>query len=373
MAPAGTSAGASTTRPIASHDGQQDAAEEKRARHQHAVVGADARAHQVRHDEADEADRTGQRDRRRPSAPSRRRSRIAETPATSAPACRGPRLADRQQVPLARLTRRSARRATTTTAMNASERPVVDRVEAADQPARDRKRLRHARQPVDQQDQRRARRCWSATPASSRPNDETSPLPGRRAHDERRGRPPRRRARRPDAGDAGRPCASRARWRPPRRATRRPRRRACTASPARRAASPETALPAERQRAAGEQTEQRARQAQLDEDRPVRLLALPARGASRARRADERQHERRDARTHGDDRDPPAARARQLAPSPVARPTPGRPRRRRVEPRREQRRASSDRRRRGSSVGTSRATRRIREHDDAACRTSAPG
>ena len=68
IAPAGISAGASTTRPIASHDGEQHAAEEKRARHQHAVVGADARAHQVRHDQADEADRPGQRDGRLPAS-----------------------------------------------------------------------------------------------------------------------------------------------------------------------------------------------------------------------------------------------------------------------------------------------------------------
>ena len=45
-APAGTSDGAITTRPIASHAAEQDAAAEERARHEHAMVGADARANE---------------------------------------------------------------------------------------------------------------------------------------------------------------------------------------------------------------------------------------------------------------------------------------------------------------------------------------
>ena len=64
MAPAGTSAGAQDAAEGVAR-GEQDAAQQKRTRHHEAIVAADARAQQMRNDEADEPDGSGQRNGRR--------------------------------------------------------------------------------------------------------------------------------------------------------------------------------------------------------------------------------------------------------------------------------------------------------------------
>ena len=142
MAPAGISAGARTTRPSASHE----ASSTPPSRNAHGMSmrwSPPTRAsQQVRHDQADESDRSGQRDGGR--GEQRTRDVAGDQRARHVRAARrGPRLADRQQVPVPRLPDdqdASGHDHATYT----PERRIVDRVEAADQPARNRERLRHA-------------------------------------------------------------------------------------------------------------------------------------------------------------------------------------------------------------------------------------
>ena len=104
IAPAGISAGASSTRPSASHDGQQYSAEQERTWHHEPVVAAEPLPKQMRYDEADEADRTRKRHRRRRQESNRRCIPRLDAASLARPACRGPCLAHGEQVPLAPLT-----------------------------------------------------------------------------------------------------------------------------------------------------------------------------------------------------------------------------------------------------------------------------
>ena len=64
MMPTGSSSGANTVRASASHATRNARAEERRRRQHEPMVGADDQPHQVRHDDADEADRAADRHRR---------------------------------------------------------------------------------------------------------------------------------------------------------------------------------------------------------------------------------------------------------------------------------------------------------------------
>ena len=291
IAPAGISAGAMTTRPIAS----QTPAALRRDRNAHGISTRWSALTRVR-------TRCGTTRPTNPIGPVKRdRRRCQERAgaiAESASACetRAPRVAA-QDSPTAirfhdaRLAHDDERRPAATVAMKMRQRRVVDRVEAADQPARDRERLRYACQPVHQHDERgadavggdageqQAERRRSAGRGSRR---------RRRARGPARRRPARRPRRRARRRRRCQPSADRdhgAQRRAGRDAERVRRRQRVAQHRLEQRAR-------QRQRPAGEQTEQRSRDAQLHEDRPVRLFTLPRAARSRAGRADERQQQR---------------------------------------------------------------------------------
>ena len=126
----------------------------------------------VRHDEADEPDRSGRAPRSPPPGSSRRHiprtARAAPARRASPPRPRRPRAGSTA----------GAWRMTISTLVSHDhgdvdeQRRPFDRIEPANQPARDRERLRHAGQAVDQQNQA-AHTLLMAMPASSRPDDES--------------------------------------------------------------------------------------------------------------------------------------------------------------------------------------------------------
>ena len=63
MIPTGSSSGAITVRDTTSQSDQERGTEQRRRRQHDAMIGADDQSHQVRDDDADEADRSADRHR----------------------------------------------------------------------------------------------------------------------------------------------------------------------------------------------------------------------------------------------------------------------------------------------------------------------
>ena len=223
--PTGSSSGASTVRATRSHSMRNAAPNKRRGRQHDAVVGAHHQPHQVRHDDADEADRAAER-HRRAGGQRRAEERQPLRPHDVHAAGGGRVVADAQQVERARQHRERGER-DEDERQRRDDRAVARHVEVAHQPADGAERFGEVGQVLHEQDQRREERVQrdageqqhvGREPAALRRGQPVDDAGG----DERAGEAGERDRRDPEHAQ----LEPHRRWRASRRAPRRPRRRA---------------------------------------------------------------------------------------------------------------------------------------------------